>query len=72
MTAHYEDLGPWGAERDIAKLDAIERAVWEADLDLRRQAEEDPALAEIVAAADDEYARKYGKPWRNPLTREEN
>ena len=54
-------------EKAARELDAIQHEAWLADLDLRKQAEDDPALAKIIADADAQYEAEYGEPWRNPL-----
>ena len=54
--------------RAAEELAAIQREMWEADIELRKAAENDPALAAIIAEADAQYERTYGVAWRNPLT----
>jgi hypothetical protein len=69
QTSRREDVGASMDELSKAakELDVIQHEAWQADLDLRKQAETDLALARIIADADAQYEATYGEPWRNPL-----
>lgn len=49
-------------DRELRELDALVDWAHEEDLRLRR----DPEMADLMAEADAEYERRYGKPWVNP------
>lgn len=52
----------------IEDLLRAQREMWLGDIEMRERAKTDPEYAKLMADADAEYERRYGKPWLNPLT----
>lgn len=56
---------------DTEKIEEIRQRALRWDADLREAAKSSPELAKVLQECDEHWERETGKPWVNPLIKEE-